>query len=1452
MARFGSQDDDDPQSEPANNALLGVASVDAGDQAPAAENSGAKSNKAGHRRRGTLQQIIGQALSKAETKPEDPVELPLDDDQDEGGRGARRRGSFRQIAGKSMARLGSQDSDGHNGDFASDMLDGDATDDAKGPHRRGSFRQIVGKAMTRFGSKDSDGNKGDFVGDALDGDAIDDTKGPHRRGSFRQIAGKAMTRFGSKDSDGNKGDFVGDALDGDAIDDTKGPHRRGSFRQIVSKAMIRGSKDKDDDDLYNFDDIHGIDGRVSSWGARRRDSFRQVVEKSMRRGSRDSADEYDEHSDMTAAMEAARNAVGGSNEVGEEPRRRDSFRQVVMKSMRRGSRDSDIDHEKDNDNNNNNTNDLAAAMEAARNAVGGSNEVGEEPRRRDSFRQVVMKSMRRGSRDSDIDHEKDNDNNNNNTNDLAAAMEAARNAVSSGDAGAGFVGQSDGKQFKNAKLGAHSMENAGISGGNTPRGEMQREKMAANGDESAKDIVGSWDTATGLMGQERFRETIGKSITKLQIGSTKSEGSSKTNENTPRNRWQRDKAEDGVDTRAAEMTKENNAAMMKLKTGSFRELLEKSLSRRHGKETTSPKANPSEPNTPTVKSTLKDLFEKSLSIISSKDGGNSPRAGSRAPSRRGSWRDVLERAWRDEGATGAGESKAASASPSRRSSFVKYGSGKFDRDASGEQTPTRRFDIGSFIRHRSGSASPSKTAIAGLGDLKDHASKRKGGDVAVEDYHSFFDGIVDVQSVVESEHGSSIAEGDTKFNVLPSDFFMLSEDMFLDSDHSGTDKNAIPNNLKEKLWQQAIAHELASRETTNPQLQHLLADALIAAEKNAELNPLVSMRSNEVSARLAPYKEGENEEEEESDTGIPCSVVSSVNGELADESGKDAKDESYPFEVATEGNLITVARKISNLSSVSLLELGHNERIIDIDSFDEDDEFNFTDTPIRSKQPKSTRASKAWAAGTDLSNSHVVQEEEKADGDIIDAADANISSSIPRRRLNQLNTQEESLDEFEIVIRAPETPATPSTKKGVRAFTSPRSYGNLVALADEHIGSSHHRRGSSLGSPTQRNKLMNALAARRSTKMLRSMKSERFMCSNDGWSVQSKMMLAARLVKLQKTIDDIRLEEEVETMLSALHVKPAAVHVEDTYDMLFQEVSRSRVVADRILNELGELHNDEERDLRLMHWFVVEQVKDKWTSWIVKKRFFGMYDDPGEVHRYVWNLSVLVMILYSLGITFYIYYFGMGLDNEAVFIWLYILALCFVEDFFLLKPFSVWVVFVVASSAISDTVKMIAYDMKRRIPHIIRRTKCVVSTYSTIIQHMNPACRAARMYPHLAVARVLIGTNDYDMPMKPLPQPKWTIGKISKFLFGGFIAFIFFLNLYFSEIMQLTIFELFASALFNFFVITCTIMQNNSTSLLVAICAVIIFTVLAREFVSHRRRVKELDRFHRIESLFVR
>jgi len=67
-----------------------------------------------------------------------------------------------------------------------------------------------------------------------------------------------------------------------------------------------------------------------------------------------------------------------------------------------------------------------------------------------------------------------------------------------------------------------------------------------------------------------------------------------------------------------------------------------------------------------------------------------------------------------------------------------------------------------------------------------------------------------------------------------------------------------------------------------------------------------------------------------------------------------------------------------------------------------------------------------------------------------------------------------------------------------------------------------------------------------------------------------------------------------------------------------------------------------------------------------------------------------------------------------------------------------------------DKVNFIIGQLKRDVKKTINRRRGYLIGSSNVVQHLNPACRAARSVPHLSLARLLISLTDYDVPKAKL------------------------------------------------------------------------------------------------------
>ena len=98
------------------------------------------------------------------------------------------------------------------------------------------------------------------------------------------------------------------------------------------------------------------------------------------------------------------------------------------------------------------------------------------------------------------------------------------------------------------------------------------------------------------------------------------------------------------------------------------------------------------------------------------------------------------------------------------------------------------------------------------------------------------------------------------------------------------------------------------------------------------------------------------------------------------------------------------------------------------------------------------------------------------------------------------------------------------------------------------------------------------------------------------------------------------------------------------------------------------------------------------------------------------------------------------------------------------------------SSVIMDRVNFLVNQLKKAAKKTIYRKRGYLMGPSNVVQHLNPACRAARSVPHLSLARLLISLNDFDVPKAK---------KGSTSLFGYFYEAVFWLLVAFVVVLSI-------------------------------------------------------------------
>ena len=84
---------------------------------------------------------------------------------------------------------------------------------------------------------------------------------------------------------------------------------------------------------------------------------------------------------------------------------------------------------------------------------------------------------------------------------------------------------------------------------------------------------------------------------------------------------------------------------------------------------------------------------------------------------------------------------------------------------------------------------------------------------------------------------------------------------------------------------------------------------------------------------------------------------------------------------------------------------------------------------------------------------------------------------------------------------------------------------------------------------------------------------------------------------------------------------------------------------------------------------------------------------------------------------------------------------------------------------------------------------------SQVLQHLNPACRAARKIPELGMSRLLISLSDYDMPIPKNNSRGLKI--LAKYISTSAVVIILSILLSFPELMQASALQSLFSTLIN-------------------------------------------------------
>ena len=272
-------------------------------------------------------------------------------------------------------------------------------------------------------------------------------------------------------------------------------------------------------------------------------------------------------------------------------------------------------------------------------------------------------------------------------------------------------------------------------------------------------------------------------------------------------------------------------------------------------------------------------------------------------------------------------------------------------------------------------------------------------------------------------------------------------------------------------------------------------------------------------------------------------------------------------------------------------------------------------------------------------------------------------------------------------------------------------------------------------------------------------------------TVPATLMRAARLEKAQKSMDYVLpVEETALVMLQAdADTQRFKNHMifknrVDTFSFrimrygftrpktkeIMRKLLYAREHADFVKSELELMDTDEEREVYLMKTFIVDYFQGYHRA-IAHRYMLGSFESVKHSYFRALRKTLFMLLLPAMVLmqVYLIYQYHFSLGSRTTNLWLYITLLAFLQEIFLLQPLKILVRWVCINNVVAGDIRRMVLDFRDRCRIILIRKSGVMRDSNALVQHFNPACRAARMFPELPVSRVLMTVSDFDVPIVP-------------------------------------------------------------------------------------------------------
>ena len=196
------------------------------------------------------------------------------------------------------------------------------------------------------------------------------------------------------------------------------------------------------------------------------------------------------------------------------------------------------------------------------------------------------------------------------------------------------------------------------------------------------------------------------------------------------------------------------------------------------------------------------------------------------------------------------------------------------------------------------------------------------------------------------------------------------------------------------------------------------------------------------------------------------------------------------------------------------------------------------------------------------------------------------------------------------------------------------------------------------------------------------------------------------------------------------------------------KIAQRRVEAENARHRVTRLLKRDQavRDACLLKVFILEQV-GFWTKRSVDQLLFSFRDVSNEtVHPALWLLASTFYLGLHLYLLYWIFAWGSIQQNAQVKIWGAIYGVCLIQDLIVVEFTKIFIYTVAAQSSVRPQLRVIRQVINDIAMTLLQEGEDPRGEVS-VVQHLSPACRAARMsdISDLPAAAILRRVNDHHV-----------------------------------------------------------------------------------------------------------